>query len=131
MIDGREQNELQFSMRSVMTAMSASVETVHLVVADLYTSSSSRFSDSRSQYGIAQTPSWLDFGRVGCGRDRPRLQLSTHYEIFHLPSLQAGEEQKELQWREQAIPTFNSKAIESRIGWLPGLVRLSDLHDSR
>lgn len=31
-------------------------------------------------------------------------------------------EWKERQWRQKALPSFNSMAIESRIGWLPGLV---------
>ena len=62
----------------------------------------------------------------------PVFRHVTHSEIFHLPSMERdgiteelGErEWKESQWRAKALPTFNSMAIESRIGWLPGLVRV-------
>jgi hypothetical protein len=33
------------------------------------------------------------------------------------------DERKEEEWKRNALPTFNSKVIESRFGWLPGLVR--------
>ena len=119
----REQNELQYSIRSVMAAMPSSLGTIHLVVADypLDRTLDHQVVDERSR--IAQTPSWLDFGRVGCSHDIPRFQLSTHHEIFHLPALEKADRGKEEDWRAKALPTFNSKVIESRFGWLPGLVR--------
>jgi len=115
----REQNELQYSMRSVMAAMSSSIDTIHLVVADLPSADMYDLDNGRR---IAQTPHWLDFRRVGCSHERPRLQLSTHDEIFRLPRRIVEDERKEEDWRENALPTFNSKVIESRFGWLPGLV---------
>jgi hypothetical protein len=121
--NGREQNELQYSIRSVMAAMRASLGTIHLVVADypLDTDLDHQVVDKRSM--IAQTPFWLDFRRVGCSQDIPRLQLSTHHEIFHLPARETADQRVEEDWRAKALPTFNSKVIESRYGWLPGLVR--------
>jgi hypothetical protein len=121
--NGREQNELQYSIRSVMAAMRASLGTIHLVVADypLDTDLDRQVVDKRSR--LAQTPFWLDFGRVGCSQETPRLQLSTHHEIFHLPARDVEDQRVEEDWRAKALPTFNSKVIESRFGWLPGLVR--------
>ena len=64
--------------------------------------------------------------------NHPNLRYAVHSEIFHVPtcgkngigaSASLGEgEWKEEDFREQALPTFNSMAIESRVGWLPGLV---------
>ncbi|OCF33813.1 hypothetical protein I316_04525 [Kwoniella heveanensis BCC8398] len=59
----------------------------------------------------------------------PSLRYGAHSEIFHLPSMdrdglteELGErEWKEQEWRKKALPSFNSMAIESRVGWLPGL----------
>jgi 3-O-alpha-D-mannopyranosyl-alpha-D-mannopyranose xylosylphosphotransferase len=60
----------------------------------------------------------------------PSLKYAGHSEIFHLPSRpQAGSasenlqnhKRKEEEWRRQALPNFNSMAIESRIGFLWGL----------
>ncbi|WVQ79814.1 3-O-alpha-D-mannopyranosyl-alpha-D-mannopyranose xylosylphosphotransferase [Cryptococcus sp. DSM 104549] len=59
----------------------------------------------------------------------PTLRYAAHSEIFHLPSMgrdavtgALGErEWREQEWRKKALPSFNSMAIESRIGWLPGL----------
>jgi hypothetical protein len=103
-----------------MAAMPSSVETVHLVVADIPPIDRNDLGKGRR---IAQTPYWLDFRRVGCSQDRPRMQLSTHHEIFHLPKRDVHDERKEEEWKRNALPTFNSKVIESRFGWLPGLVR--------
>lgn len=61
----------------------------------------------------------------------PSLKYAGHSEIFHLPSraplpgmasttLQ-DHKQKEEEWRGDALPNFNSMAIESRIGFLWGL----------
>jgi 3-O-alpha-D-mannopyranosyl-alpha-D-mannopyranose xylosylphosphotransferase len=66
----------------------------------------------------------------------PSLRYAVHTEIFHLPSHKksssaqqmlglGASEWKEDTWRENALPTFNSMAIESRIGWLWGLADVS------
>jgi hypothetical protein len=112
--------------------MSSSLGTLHLVVADypLDTALNHTHLDKRSR--IAQTPAWLDFGQVGCSAEEPRFQLSTHQEIFHLPARDAADRSGEDSWRIEALPTFNSKVIESRFGWVPGLVGLiTDMADNR
>ncbi len=65
----------------------------------------------------------------------PSLRYASHSEIFHLPTVTkkkglaaeplGASQWKEQQWKEKALPTFNSMAIESRIGWLPGLAEIS------
>ena len=60
----------------------------------------------------------------------PTLRYATHSEVFHLPTMEGdgmtgelGErEWRRRNWQKKALPSFNSMAIESRIGWLPGLV---------
>ena len=125
--DDREQNELQYSMRSVMSALPSSVDTAHLVVADYSLDSALDYSYHDKRLRTAQTPSWLDFGKVGCSPEIPRFQLATHHEIFHLPFHRSEDNDKEAVWKKKALPTFNSKVIESRFGWLPGLVGLSEI----
>ena len=98
-------------------------------------------SELESDWRIAQTPTWLDFSKRDpsapdhpkhtskSGDDYPLLRYATHSELFHLPTYdrngkteELGEhEWKEQQWRKRALPSFNSMAIESRIGWLHGL----------
>lgn len=60
----------------------------------------------------------------------PRFRYAVHSEVFHLPTVERDAVTEELgerewtekEWRRMALPTFNSMAIESRIGWMPGLV---------
>jgi 3-O-alpha-D-mannopyranosyl-alpha-D-mannopyranose xylosylphosphotransferase len=102
---------------------------------------------------VAQAPSWLNYSKLdpasrshpyylkdpsssAAGHRKgkhsyPNLRYAGHSEIFHLPTLdrdgkteELGErEWREKEWKKQALPSFNSMAIETRIGWLPGLVR--------
>ncbi|WWC86667.1 uncharacterized protein L201_001544 [Kwoniella dendrophila CBS 6074] len=59
----------------------------------------------------------------------PILRYASHSEIFHLPTMDRdgltealGEQEwREREYRKKALPSFNSMAIESRVGWLPGL----------
>jgi 3-O-alpha-D-mannopyranosyl-alpha-D-mannopyranose xylosylphosphotransferase len=115
-----------------------------------------------ANWRVAQAPSWLDYSKLDpASRDHPyylkdsssntvghrkgkhsypNLRYAGHSEIFHLPTLdrdgkteELGErEWREKEWKKEALPSFNSMAIESRIGWLPGLVRILDasLHTS-
>jgi 3-O-alpha-D-mannopyranosyl-alpha-D-mannopyranose xylosylphosphotransferase len=61
----------------------------------------------------------------------PRFRYAVHSEVFHLPTVERDAVTEELgerewterEWRRMALPTYNSMAIESRIGWMPGLVR--------
>lgn len=63
----------------------------------------------------------------------PSLRYAIHSEIFHLPTHKKDKasqalgaaEWREHAWQEKALPTYNSMAIESRIGWLWGLADVS------
>lgn len=135
LIEHREQNELQYSVRSVFSALQTRIGIAHILVADLPWDSSTDTDSLPTSWPVdnvlrlAQTPRWLDFEAIGCspkqynGTDRPILQLVTHSDIFHLPTDTTWNIVIEQQWLRKALPSFNSKAIESRLGWIPGLVR--------
>ena len=133
----RDQDELRYSVRSVLQALPGSIGAAHIIVADypydpavderlLLDNVGLAKPQDRSSLRIAQVPYWLDFANVGCSpktKSEIILQLVTHSDIFHIPSEGTpGEMDIEDQWRQNALPSFNSKAIESRIGWVPGLV---------
>lgn len=140
----REQNELKYSMRSVLAALPGKVRTMHLITADLPVTEEDAHlipSNYDAPWRLAQAPVWLDYSKRDpaspwhpkFGRSYPSLRYAAHSEIFHLPTydrdgnpLEIGEhEWKEEQWRAKALPSFNSMAIESRIGWLQGLADVS------
>ena len=94
------------------------------------------------KWRIVQTPRWLNFSaldpkaRNNQDPDYPEFRYASHGEIFYTPTedKKLGDDEEEVlgekewklkQWRERALPTFNSMAIESRIGWLPGLADVS------
>lgn len=140
--DCREQNELQFSIRSVCGALRGSVGLISLLVSDNDLSSvdsslTVNFAPSPEPRAtttprIAQVPAWLNLTATHCVHEAPNrsqgpaIQLVTHSEIFRLPSGGfPADEEVEAQWQRRALPSFNSKNIESRIGWIPHLVRPS------
>lgn len=81
----------------------------------------------KNEWRVAQTPNWLDFSKIN--QQSSRLRYAGHSEIYHLPTvgrdhepLDAGEHAwLEREWKKYALPTYNSMAIESRLGFLPGL----------
>lgn len=140
----REQNELVYSMRSVLAALPGKLKTVHLVTADMPLGPGDDHlvpSHEEEDWRLAQAPTWLDYSKRDpsapshpeYGNAYPTLRYASHSEIFHLPtydrdgkSLELGEhEWKESQWIAKALPSYNSMAIESRIGWLQGLADVS------
>lgn len=186
-----EQDELKYSMRSVVTALEGHIRTCHLVLYDFAfnltrdldilpqstvdglegtmrhhraaRSTAESFRDENgtesgvseglaqrlsSHWRVVQTPTWLDFSKLDsaspdrpAGNEssfdsdededkpaRPNFRYAAHSEIFHLPTKEGADiahigeaEWKEAEWRKKALPTYNSMAIESRLGWLPGL----------
>lgn len=153
----REQNELVYTIRSVIQALPAGVGTAHLVVADFdfeerdahLLPDNLRSSLSLDNWRVAQTPTWLNFSRLdprsatqpshqsststsakGSTGRLPRFRYATHSEIFRLPSAGRSEDAathaaRERRWRNDALPTFNSMSIESRLGWLPGMANVT------
>lgn len=130
----REQNELVYSMRSVLAALPGKIDTFHLITADFPVKPEDAHlvgDHSLDGFRLAQAPTWLDYSKRDEGS--PALRYAAHSEIFHLPTYdrngkteQLGEhEWRNEQWRAKAVPSFNSMAIESRIGWLHGLTDVS------
>ncbi|ORX35916.1 hypothetical protein BD324DRAFT_629532 [Kockovaella imperatae] len=103
-----------------------------------------------TKWRVAQTPTWLDFSKRDFSSPHhpfvepsrysridhrgpmtlkemnyPFLRYATHSETFHVPSameLDRGVAQSaDLEFRSDALPTFNSMAIESKVAWVPGL----------
>lgn len=88
---------------------------------------------------VVQTPSWLNFTRTDPsypespasedGGVQPKLRYAAHSEIYRLPNvdadgvpLEAGEAAyREREWRKEALPTYDSMSIESRIAFLPDM----------
>lgn len=148
----REQNELVYSMRSVIQSLPGGIDTVHLLVADFDFTERDfqllpphlREASRSNAWRVAQVPTWLNFTRLaenmssqssatrsessieGAASTLPRFRYATHAEVFRLPSpIDPGSmdahERKESEWRTNALPTFNSMSIESRVGWIPDL----------
>lgn len=151
----REQNELVYSMRSVVQALPGGINTVHLVVANFdFAERDNKLLPSRLRtaartdtWRVAQVPTWLNFtsvaeravtvssatkiklapeGSPSASAPLPRFRYATHSEVFRLPSpatpdLMDIHESRERDWRANALPSFNSMSIESRLGWIPDL----------
>lgn len=132
LLTNRDLNELRYSMRSVSEALPGIIDQVHLIVADRAIESvdegtSIDSADTAILPGmrVVQTPHWLeeDLDSHLATNAIPRIQLAAHSDIFHLPSNGSDVEKEiERQWRQRALPSFNSKSIESRIGWVPKVV---------
>ncbi|KLT42836.1 hypothetical protein CC85DRAFT_285184 [Cutaneotrichosporon oleaginosum] len=132
----RDYNELVYSMRSVLKALQGHLRTFHLVVYDYafdVTHDTARLTPTvlspRDTLRVAQTPTWLDFSQLNASAKGPNIQYAVHSEIFHLPTVAQDavkvEVVDEAEWRSKSLPSYNSKSIESRLGWLPGLAETS------
>lgn len=125
-------------MRSVLKALQGQLRTFHLVVYDFAfdaTHDAAHLNPGtvpslHDTLRVAQTPTWLDFSRLNTSQDTsrspyPNLRYAVHSEIFHLPTVAQDavgtEVADEAEWQTKALPSYNSKSIESRLGWLPGL----------
>jgi len=96
---------------------------------------------SEEGWSVGQIPEWLDWTS-----EDDTITWHFHSDIYRLPKDHSGEllvgrevmagmvllgddgevvngtnESLEQEWRELALPTFNSFAIESRVGWVKGL----------
>ncbi|BEI87308.1 uncharacterized protein CcaverHIS019_0100260 [Cutaneotrichosporon cavernicola] len=81
---------------------------------------------------VVQTPSWLNFGRTHLetpGERTPHFRYAAHSEIYRIPNvdsdgtpLEPGEAAwHEREWLKDALPTYDSMRIESRIAFLPDM----------
>lgn len=75
---------------------------------------------------LGQIPTWLNWETVRDGT--AGLKWHFHSKVYRTPvddydSLEdkAMDWEYESEWREMSVPSFNSFAIESRVGWIDGL----------
>jgi hypothetical protein len=114
----RDNGELRGAIRSASAALGDHLGAVHVVSADLPLTKSGR-------WRAGQIPRWLN---PEGGDDKMKWHF--HSDIFRLPrddngSLPHGiggsRWDDEEEWRDRAMPTFNSFAIEERTAWIHGL----------
>lgn len=102
----RTHNELKYSLRSVAKAVENSGK-FHILSTDLPSS------DNRTRYGMV--PDWLDISHP----DKIQMQFPWNtFKTAALPDVATANE-----WREKALPTFQSHSIESTF---PFLAEVSD-----
>jgi hypothetical protein len=143
----RDNGELRPAIRSAVQHLGNALRKVHLLTGD-YEFPLDQFRDrlpyeDEMEEGVevlgwraGQIPTWLDWDRVananavGAGASaNGKVAWHPHSEVFRLPKdhgvldgrLRDGTGQEEEKWREEAIPSFDSFEIESRVGWISGL----------
>lgn len=123
----RDNGELRGAMRSAKSALHG-LGTVHVLSGD-YPIPSSYALPAGSEGGewkLGQIPEWLDWERVRDGS--AGLKWHFHSRVYRIPvdAYDAPQDRMldfefEDEWREVSVPSFNSFAIESRVGWMDGL----------
>ena len=135
----RDNGELRGAIRSGVAGLGENLGKVHVISADLAMESDKHwqlFEDDEAnatatdlqvdQWTIGQIPSWVNWQPD----DVKTLSWHFHSSVFRLPRdndgalplvVREGAWGDEGTWRAAAMPSFNSFAIESRIGWVEGL----------
>jgi len=135
----RDNGELRGAVHSVVHAFKKDLRKVHIMSGDYPIDVVDTV--GTDQWSMGQIPAWLDWSKVGkeANEDGPGLQWHFHREIFRLPregsalrgwsddfvqgdrDLSAmSDEEKEQEWQDLALPTFNSFAIETMLGSVAG-----------
>jgi hypothetical protein len=132
-IQSNETNAAQNSKRSIMVEM--------------------KETETEEGWTVGQIPEWLDW-QASQSSDQDLVTWHFHSDIYRLPQDHTGEAlvgreamagmvlldeggevlvrnvSLEEEWRELALPTFNSFAIEARVGWITGLSENLYVHPS-
>lgn len=135
----RDNGELRGAVRSAAQSLAEGLRRVHVISADFELDSAVPVvevdeddeegvyevvvdSEGEAKWRVGQVPSWLNTTAPDVG-----MQWHFHSEIFRLPSdgevdsrIQ-GEWRDEQKWREEALPSFNSFQIESKVAWVDDL----------
>ena len=134
----RDNGELRGAMRSAVSSLGDGLGRLHVLSGD-YPFDQNQYSyllpgNNQTEDGVhverwrmGQVPEWMDWDVVR--DDSMGIKWHFHSSVFRIPrdELEQDEEEKEIErkreeeWREASIPNFNSFAIESRVGWIPGL----------
>ncbi|WWD21565.1 hypothetical protein CI109_106051 [Kwoniella shandongensis] len=77
-------------------------------------------SQHEGDWRIGQVTEWLDWQSQTNGS---RLKWHFHSDLFQLPKDEHDSTSLavEQEWKDEALPTFNSFSIESRLAWIDGL----------
>jgi hypothetical protein len=139
----RDNGELRGAIRSSKAAFGSDVSKVHVITADLdFEWDEERWmlpSQDKAVEGlqvegwkVGQVPEWLDWEKMN---EEGEVRWHFHSEVFRLPRDEEGtlgvEGYDEVEWRREALPSFDSFGIESRLPWVQGLKEHLYVKDTR
>lgn len=137
----RDNGELRGAVHSAVHAFKDNLRKVHIISGDYSVDLIGTDNGDEDNWSMGQIPAWLDWSKAGQGSSEggPDLEWHFHREIFRLPregsrirglsedynaterrDPDVGEDDLEQEWQDLALPTFNSFAIESRLGFVEG-----------
>lgn len=139
----RDNGELRGAVRSAVHAFKDSLRTVHILSGDYPIETIGATEGEDGQWTMGQIPRWLNWAKegeqAGAVGNGPDLKWHFHRDLFRLPRqgqiikgwteddqlerrLETTEQKGNLEeaWQALALPTFNSFAIESRLGFVDG-----------
>lgn len=124
----RDNGELRGALRSGALSLKGRLGRIHVVSAAFDFNETADIDlpdnlngDTILGWRLGQIPDYVDW------ENKANLQWSFHPDIFQLPRDEDGKlppaiaSLDEEAWRREALPTFNSFEIESRVGWIDGL----------
>jgi len=138
----RDNGELRGAMRSVKSSVQG-LGNIHVLSADFDTDSNvgsvsdshdrreapagtAKRRDGEGSWRLGQIPEWLDWDIVKSGIAGVKWHFHSKFfripvDHYDSPEDKGLDREYELEWRFMSVPSFNSFAIESRIGWVDGL----------
>jgi 3-O-alpha-D-mannopyranosyl-alpha-D-mannopyranose xylosylphosphotransferase len=123
----RDNGELRGAVRSAKSALNG-LGTMHVLSGDYPIPAGYALpADSEEgEWKLGQIPEWLDWESVRDGS--AGLKWHFHSRVYRIPvdDYDSPEDRMldleyEDEWRDMSVPSFNSFAIESRVGWMDGL----------
>lgn len=135
----RDNGELRGAVHSAVHSFTGDLRKVHIMSGDYPIEVVDAMGGD--QWSMGQIPAWLDWSKVGkeANGDGPGLNWHFHRELFRLPregsSIRGwsdnftatahavsgmSDDEKEQEWQDLALPTFNSFAIETMLGSVAG-----------
>lgn len=129
----RDNGELRGSMRSAKSALRG-LDTIHVLSGDyacteddlMLSAAGGNTSAPGDSWTVGQIPAWLDWEAVHNGSAGVKWHF--HSNVFRIPVDEndtpedlAWDADFEKEWRDFSTPSFNSFAIESRVGWIEGI----------
>jgi 3-O-alpha-D-mannopyranosyl-alpha-D-mannopyranose xylosylphosphotransferase len=139
----RDNGELRGAVHSAVHAFKDNLRKVHIISGSYPIDLVDVEQGDDDTWSMGQIPAWLNWYKTGRGTKKggPDMEWHFHREIFRLPregstirgwsnemnmaerrdELEVkGDDHLEAEWQDLALPTFNSFAIESRLGFVDG-----------